>query len=61
MSRLVDPTICPDCRAVLDTGARCTGCGLHLEGPLAAQLWTAMTAADRVVEQLRATTTVRPA
>jgi hypothetical protein len=60
MSRLADPTICPDCRAVLDTGARCTGCGLHLEGPLAAQLWTAMTAADRVVEQLRATTTVRP-
>ena len=60
MSRLVDPTICPDCRAGLDPSARCTGCGLHLEGPVAAQLWTAMTAADRFVEQLRAATAPRP-
>ncbi|MET0839813.1 MAG: hypothetical protein ABWY19_13585, partial [Marmoricola sp.] len=56
MSRLVDPTICPDCRALLDPSARCTGCGLHLSGPLAEQLWTAMSAADRVVEQLRVAT-----
>ena len=61
MSRLVDPTICPDCRAALDPGSRCTGCGLHLEGPLAVQLWAAMTAADRVLEQLRAATTPLPA
>lgn len=54
MSRLVDPTICPDCRAPLDAGARCTGCGLTLAGPLAAHLWDTMRAADGLVEQLRA-------
>ena len=53
MSLLVDPTICPDCRARLDADARCTGCGLHLTGPLATRLWSVMTDADRLVEQLR--------
>jgi hypothetical protein len=53
MSRLVDPTICPDCRAPLDPTATCTGCGLRIGGPLAARLWQAMTVADGLVEQLR--------
>ena len=53
MSRLIDTTICPDCRGALDAAATCTGCGLHLAGPLAGQLWTAMVSADRLVEQLR--------
>lgn len=54
MSRLVDPTICPDCRGLLDPGATCTVCGLQVKGPLAHQLWSAMVTADRLVEQLRA-------
>src|SRR3954467_3797782 len=54
MSKLVDPTLCPDCRALLDPAATCTSCGLEVTGPLAAELWTRMVAADRVVEQLRA-------
>lgn len=53
MSRLVDPTICPDCRALLDSVGRCTGCGLHLRGPLATELWTTMQTADGLVERLR--------
>ncbi len=57
MSRLVDPTLCPDCRGRLvtrDGGAICTDCRLEVTGPLATELWTRMVAADRVVEQLRA-------
>ncbi len=54
MSRLVDPTICPDCRGLLDPAATCTVCGLQVRGPLAHQLWNTMVAADRLVEQLRA-------
>ncbi|WP_027860918.1 SCO7613 C-terminal domain-containing membrane protein [Marmoricola sp. URHB0036] len=54
MSKLVDPTLCPDCRALLDPAATCTSCGLEVTGPLAAELWQRMVAADRVVEQLRA-------
>lgn len=53
MSRLLDPRICPDCRARLDAEGVCTGCGLRLRGPLATQLWTTMQTADRLVEQLR--------
>src|SRR3954447_9215389 len=53
MSRLVDPTLCPDCRALLDARATCTGCGLEVTGPLAVELWRRMVDADRVVEQLR--------
>ena len=33
MSRLADPSICPDCRAPLDPATTCTGCGLRLAGP----------------------------
>jgi hypothetical protein len=54
MSRLVDATICPDCRAPLDPGATCTACGLQVRGPLALQLWNAMVTADRLIAQLRA-------
>ena len=54
MSRLVDPRVCPDCRAPLDHAATCTGCGLRLVGPLAAELSERMHQADRLVEQLRA-------
>ncbi len=53
MSILVDPHICPDCRAPLDSAATCTGCGLRLVGPPAAELWERMQQADRLVEQLR--------
>jgi hypothetical protein len=54
MSKLVDPHICPDCRAPLDASGTCVGCGLRLVGPLAAELWQRMNEADRLVEQLRA-------
>ncbi len=54
MSTLVDPHICPDCRAPLDATATCTRCGLRLAGPVAADLWACMQEADRLVEQLRA-------
>ena len=53
MSLLVDPHICPDCRAPLDATSTCTGCGLVLVGPLAVELWQHMQQADRLVEQLR--------
>ncbi|MCW2780537.1 MAG: hypothetical protein JWR35_986 [Marmoricola sp.] len=53
MSRLIDATICPDCRSVLDERSTCTGCGLVLAGPLATQLWTTMVTADRLIERLR--------
>ena len=54
MSRLVDATICPDCRTTLDASATCPACGLRLTGSLAEELWRLMVDADRVVEQLRA-------
>lgn len=53
MSRLADPTICPDCRAALDGAGSCTSCGLRLAGPLAAELWQLMLRADGLVERLR--------
>ncbi|KQT89480.1 hypothetical protein ASG49_17190 [Marmoricola sp. Leaf446] len=54
MSRLADPRVCPDCRADLDPDGRCRGCGLHLRGPLAVELWGVMQTADALVERLRA-------
>lgn len=54
MSKLVDPSICPDCRAPLGADAVCTGCGLRLAGPVATDLWHTMQAADALVERLRA-------
>ncbi len=53
MSRLSDPTTCPDCRGQVSTDAVCTSCGLALTGPLATQLWRTMLTADDLVEQLR--------
>lgn len=60
MSKLVDPHICPDCRAPLDTSATCTGCGLRLTGPGAAELWQLMQQADRIVESLRGVPAAAP-
>lgn len=65
MSRLADPTACPDCRALLVPGdpegpeglegaaSRCPACGLVLRGPLAAELWRTMVHADLLVRRLR--------
>ncbi len=61
MSRLVDPTLCPDCRATLDPAATCPACGLRLTGSLAADLWRVMVDADAIVEQLRALSGPSPA
>ncbi len=38
MSRLADPTSCPDCRGRVSPEAVCTSCGLTLTGPLSTQL-----------------------
>ncbi|WP_030485243.1 SCO7613 C-terminal domain-containing membrane protein [Nocardioides aequoreus] len=61
MSRLADPTICPDCRAALDAAGTCPDCGLRLRGPVAAELWQTMLTADRLVSRLRQAATVPPA
>ncbi|GAB3249886.1 hypothetical protein GCM10027425_06990 [Alteromonas gracilis] len=53
MSALVDPTLCPDCRAVLDPAARCPRCGLALSGPAAAELWRTLVRADGLITDLR--------
>lgn len=53
MSLLIDPRICPDCRAPLDAVGTCSGCGLRLTGPLASELWQTMQTADRLIESLR--------
>ncbi|MCZ4499477.1 MAG: hypothetical protein JWQ74_2030 [Marmoricola sp.] len=61
MSKLLDATICPDCRAALDREQTCTGCSLRLTGPLAVDLWKHMVAADGLVERLRAVPAPAPA
>lgn len=53
MSTLVDPRICPDCRAPLDPDLTCTGCGLRLIGPTASELWQVLLRADGLIDQLR--------
>lgn len=53
MSPLLDPTLCPDCRSLLDDRATCTGCGLVLTGPLAGELWQTMNRAATLVAALR--------
>ena len=53
MSRLLDTTICPDCRGALDPSVTCTACGLQVKGPLALQLWDAMVVADGLIQRLR--------
>lgn len=54
MSRLADPTTCPECRVTLDSRT-CPECGVVLEGPRAAELWLTMLRADRLVGELRRT------
>ena len=57
MTRYADPERCPDCLAPMPYGAdRCPSCGLSLEGPLAAQLFTALTTADDLLAAMRAET-----
>ena len=61
MSRLVDPTLCPDCRATLDAVGhlhRRAGCGSPARWPRSCG--RAMVDADRIVEQLRALCPARP-
>jgi hypothetical protein len=53
MSKLADPTICPDCRGDLDSAGTCGSCGLRLSGPLAGELWQTMLRADSLLERLR--------
>ncbi|MCX6395512.1 MAG: hypothetical protein NTV23_03405 [Propionibacteriales bacterium] len=53
MSKLADPTICPDCRARLDPTLVCTGCGLALQGQAAADLWEHLQQADALITSLR--------
>lgn len=54
MTRYADPERCPDCLAAMPYGARsCPSCGLSLEGPLAARLFTTLQAADEVLAQMR--------
>lgn len=53
MSTLVDPRICPDCRAPLSPDSVCTGCGLRLTGPAAVELWQVMSRADALISELR--------
>lgn len=61
MSRLVDLSVCPDCRAPLDPHGTCTVCGLRLQGPLATELVTVMRQADTLVERLRRASAPAPA
>lgn len=58
MSRLADPSVCPDCRAPLDASATCTSCRLPLAGPDGERLWQTMLGAERLVEQIRAASLV---
>ncbi len=54
MTRYADPERCPDCLAPMPYGAnRCPSCGLDLEGPLAAKLFTALSTADGLLVQMR--------
>jgi hypothetical protein len=59
-SRLLDKSICPDCRALLDVSGTCTGCGLRLVGPLAVRLHDTLVVADGLIAALR-TPVVEPA
>jgi hypothetical protein len=57
MTRYADPERCPDCLAPMPYGAsRCPSCGLSLEGPLAAQLFTTLSTADDLLAAMRTET-----
>ncbi|HMU36783.1 MAG TPA: hypothetical protein PKA04_08145, partial [Marmoricola sp.] len=53
MGKLIDPTLCPECRSILSGDARCPACGLQLQGPAAVELWQTMQRADQLIDQLR--------
>jgi hypothetical protein len=55
MTRYADPERCPDCLAAMPFGSqRCPSCGLSLEGPVAAELFTTLSHADELLFSLRA-------
>jgi hypothetical protein len=57
MSRYADPERCPDCRTTMPYGAAaCSHCGLSLQGPLAAELFTTLSRADQLLARLRTET-----
>lgn len=54
MTRYADPERCPDCLSAMPYGAsRCPSCGLRLEGPLAAELFVALSTADDLLRRMR--------
>jgi hypothetical protein len=55
MPRYADPTLCPDCRAVLPQDpATCPRCALPLRGAMAASLFSTLQTADSILARLRA-------
>lgn len=54
MTRYADPERCPDCLSAMPYGAtRCPSCGLSLDGPLAAELYTTLSRADDLLTAMR--------
>lgn len=54
MRTFADPSRCPDCGApIVERPTTCPGCGLTLEGPLAASLFATLQTADRQLAELR--------
>ena len=52
--RYADPRLCPDCRSDLPAEIRdCPSCGLMVRHPLAVELFTQLTRADRTLADLR--------
>jgi hypothetical protein len=54
MTRYADPERCPDCRAPMPYAAtRCPSCGIDLDGPIAARLFSTLSTADDLLAELR--------
>jgi hypothetical protein len=54
MTRYADPERCPDCRGPMPyASTRCPSCGIDLDGPLAARLFSTLSTADDLLAQLR--------
>ncbi len=54
MTRYADPNACPGCAGPLAPGTtRCPACGLDLADELAAELFTTLSAADRLLEHMQ--------
>ena len=61
MKRYADPSRCPGCGAELPADpVACPACALPLQGPLAVSLFRTLSHADRLLEQLRASTLETP-